>query len=60
MSEWRDISSAPRESKYILVWCPENRNHWIVNWMNGRWQTDGVRALYETPTHWMPLPSPPT
>lgn len=68
---WQPIETAPksksdagRDRQYVLVVYP--------GWMDGKpdpfvlmayqdslgWDT-GTWRLHETPTHWMPLPSPP-
>ncbi len=63
---WQPIETAPKTSRAILVWCPERRNTYVVTW----WSIDESRTswvhfggtsgeLYETPSHWMPLPEPP-
>lgn len=65
---WRSIDSAPRDGTRILVWpfwsdgLPAE-----VHWRNGltdrtrRWeQVGGLHPTGVEPTHWMPLPPPPT
>lgn len=63
MRKWRLISTAPRNTHSILVWCPERMNTYIVYWThsNSTWTHFGSlgRTLTEEPTHWMPLPEPP-
>lgn len=64
---WRDIASAPKDRSAILVFCPEsgrdNDKIRLVYRFDGetkfRIYASGGRWLTETPTHWMPLPSPP-
>lgn len=62
MRKWMPISTAPRDGTSVLVYgprrdggtyidvCPYYMNEWTVIWMDN----------YEEPTHWMPLPEPPT
>ena len=60
---WRDIATAPKDSKARLVWCPERKNIYAVTWLVKKgWVVFGGRLLTEDeqPTHWMPLPPPPT
>jgi hypothetical protein len=71
--QWRDIATAPRDSKARLVWVPENRCMFVVTWRDGDsfsedeicrpagWYIFGghQNLLSGTPTHWMPLPPPP-
>lgn len=64
MTDWRDISSAPRTSKAILLWCPERQNIYEACWdhrYEGGWILfGGGNLLTQEPTHWMHLPAPPT
>lgn len=75
MSEWKPISSAPKDGTHILV--TDNRYfgfgyingvaaHWsaVVHW----WSNPGEEGWYLSSgncddqmdvTHWMPLPDPP-
>ena len=60
MSEWQPIETAPKDRTDIMIGA----------WHNGVWQQcmsfympeyklfNG--KLEQTPTHWMPLPDPPT
>jgi len=64
MSEWKDISTAPKDGSVVLGWWPsmahtggymqsvkfdDFRQAWLVYW-----------DLSEVPvTYWMPLPPPP-
>lgn len=66
---WRHIADAPRDGSQILLFFPETRIHEALVaegffdtlfdkvWMLSR----GSAALDgRTPTHWAPLPEPPT
>lgn len=66
MSEWRDISTAPKDGTRILTLCEGAACPIMVgNWLDrdpgdddcytGSWRDDG-----DEPTHRMPLPEPPT
>lgn len=63
LTEWRDIASAPKTTRAILVHCPERQNTYAVSWddLQGCWAYFGGshRELMEEPTKWMPLPLPP-
>lgn len=56
--EWQDISTAPKDTTAVLVWtargavvASKNRHSW--------WSTKP--GLYScAPTHWQPLPAPPS
>lgn len=68
---WRDIASAPKDGRYIIAGC-FNRDEllWVKH---SRWVEDGDSVDYVCgwtngnteddacfPTHWQPLPAPPT
>ena len=59
---WQPIETAPKSSKAILVHCGDRRNTYTVTWFRlyEGWAILGGGALNEKPTHWMPLPAPPT
>lgn len=66
--EWQSIETAPQTSKSIMVYCSERQNTYIVTWGQcggflGKycWKIfSGNCDLLEIPTHWMPIPKPPT
>jgi len=68
--EWRDIKSAPRDGTEILVYWPYWRaDRATIAWFEsfGGWMGDcclsefhEVASPDRQPTHWMPLPLPPT
>ena len=68
MSEWRDIETAPTEEEtVVLLYCSCNDGGWftqIVVERRGDWWIEvcygDLLPGYFTPTHWMPLPPPPT
>jgi len=54
---WQPIGTAPND-RYILVYEPElNLVSIATQGKDGRWWDDGNLCH---PTHWMPLPPPPT
>lgn len=64
MSEWRDIESAPKDGGLILVAEPPFAvsavwRHIYQAWMTPTEGTGWVKVIAR-PTHWMPLPDPPT
>lgn len=61
MSEWRDIASAPKDGTAVLLLSPKWRNPSVGWWLEtfGGWHSfPGSYGM--KPTHWMPLPLPPT
>jgi hypothetical protein len=71
MSDWQPIEIAPRDGRELLVYWP----YWQINractaYFDGRFGGwNGPECLSVThevvfperqPTHWMPLPNPPT
>lgn len=64
-SGWRPIETAPRDGSDVLTWWDGKRR---IAWSydrKGPWLTAGDAwnmdcAEYTQPTHWMPLPAPPT
>lgn len=67
MGEWRPIETAPREGETRIMLARPNIKPFIGFWSNwNHWWTDGaVDASRDhipccIPTHWMPLPPPPS
>jgi len=65
-SEWLDISSAPKDGTYVLLYQPDTLIPDIVvcAWEDDWWQCcDGKNPELplrgHSPTHWIPLPAPP-
>ncbi|MBY3073424.1 DUF551 domain-containing protein [Rhizobium laguerreae] len=63
MSEWQDISTAPRNYKPIWACNPQKGHEGIVVHNGSEWELlshDGFpMGVGFYPTHWMPLPAPP-
>lgn len=74
MSGWRYIETAPRDDTLVLLgggefFC-EARSCWLMGpmvagWLEGQWLIGAVESgyvglSYNTPTHWMPLPTSPS
>lgn len=68
-SEWKPIAEAPRDGTRVLY---SGATDGIIRWVTmGRWVEDAgwyeintdptdARSDEDYPTHWMPLPAPPT
>lgn len=61
---WRPIETAPRDG--TVIWLANEHSLRVGAWISGRW-ADWVRAelggtcdLHFTPTHWAPVPTPPS
>ena len=62
MSDWKPIATAPKSAKRILVYNPMV-GVYSSNLEDGEyplrfWDYEGI--WFPKPTHWMPLPEPPT
>lgn len=65
MTQWQTMETAPRNQGDLLLFTkwrmtpdypvPDFDAIQIGTWLEGQWQTEKIG----TPTHWMPLPSPP-
>lgn len=58
--EWRDIATAPKDGTMIDVHMPGVGRVTDVFWAWTLWHRDGDDLPDLKPTHWMPLPQPPT
>jgi len=66
MSEWQDISTAPKKGinqfRVILLSRAGQKESMPCYWDGENWKCASVFGndlIYVHPTHWMPLPSPP-
>ena len=63
MSEWLQIDSAPKDGTPIIGYQRHDNKAWsvaVIEW-DECWTVCAV-SYYDvdwTPTHWMPLPTPP-
>lgn len=66
---WQPIETAPRDGTPILCFRPDALGHGfsdqsgidVLWWEDGSWTYDGDgRISIDPPTHWMPLPAPPS
>jgi hypothetical protein len=64
MSEWQPIETAPKDGRMILVWRDSGVHlmRWKAIGEHGFWDEWHVKLkhLSSHPTHWMPLPDPPS
>lgn len=68
MSDWQPIETAPRDGTTVLAGAQGRDGHlWHplpLRFLDGRWRADfaegGWRSIDPQPTHWMPLPEPPS
>lgn len=68
-SGWRPIETAPKDGSLVDLWVGGHRVpdcHWTgVIWYSPHWKYDCGAEIDPArgdpdPTHWMPLPDPPT
>jgi len=59
---WQPIATAPKDGTPVLLWWPHWSRQAIVGWVDkfGRWASEIALSEGTDPTHWMPLPVPPT
>lgn len=67
--DWQPIDTAP-EGKRVLLWFPwkdrlavgefklNNYQHPAPDWTSD--DGEALTLMFDPPTHWMPLPQPPT
>ena len=66
MSDWQPIETAPKDGGRILLYVPPygpSCGHYRESgWGRGtsNWYAASVLNKEAEPTHWMPLPAPPT
>lgn len=66
MSNWQPIETAPRDAFLLLLYNEQEgvcAGYWDICERPPRWiqvETQGITSAYMNPTHWMPLPDPPT
>lgn len=72
MSEWQPIETAPKDGRLIVVhgiepgeygYTEDRPNTTVARWAYGGWQPTRGGGRYDhgiRPTHWMPLPEPPS
>lgn len=65
LNTWQPIETAPKDMTWILLYGYGNgtHTHTVGAWNSDRdiWQVDKCGNVYmPDPTHWMPLPKPPT
>ena len=64
--EWRDIATAPRDGTWFWAYWPVAAEHdqqrvtqWLDDAEESRWVDSADFCDWISPTHWMPLPTPP-
>ena len=62
--DWQPIETAPRNGEVVLVYAPNWRGGLIyaASEQYGYWTSNACvdDHFWEEPTHWMPLPDPPS
>ncbi len=57
MNSWQPIKTAPKDGTRILVVGSESNQVRVDLWKQKLWW---LSRQSDQPTHWMPLPAPPT
>lgn len=55
--QWQPIETAPKDGTRILLWDGYMMYTGSKGLRTGGWHSNGERVV---PTHWQPLPAPPT
>jgi hypothetical protein len=55
---WRDIETAPKDGKDVLLANDEGLH--VGWWSMNEWRYKNFYVSIKSPTHWQPLPEPPT
>jgi hypothetical protein len=58
LATWQAAETVPTD-EYVLAWCPVWQSIEVVSFSEGRWWDRDSHTIWDTPTHWQPLPSPP-
>lgn len=62
--EWQPITTAPKDGTAVLGWSPSWLRLLTIWWDDNPkcrcWIGGGYMQRTLPPTHWMPLPAPPT
>jgi hypothetical protein len=61
--DWLPIATAPKDGTEVLLWWPYwSRTPTPGHWKHTAWVADRALSIADTPgpTHWQPLPAPPT
>jgi len=56
---WKPISTAPKDGTEILGYWARSKVYGLTEWRGDGW-IDEEGDPVSDPTHWMPLPEPPT
>lgn len=67
MSEWQDISTAPKDGTKVLLYSKDDESeiievcYWIEEGIYDEpgWFCSDEEFCFVHPTHWMPIPDPP-
>jgi hypothetical protein len=59
MNNWQPIASAPKDETRVLLAKVGNPSLHTAFWRGGIWNCGGG-FYFNSPTHWMPLPNPPS
>lgn len=60
MSEWQDISTAPKQRTRVLVCTAGHPKSTRESYYGDRAKRWIANLYFPQPTHWMPLPAPPS
>ena len=56
--EWQPIETAPKDGTRVLIFSVDEVV--VAHYEGDMWCENEYDNLWHNPTHWMPLPEPPT
>ena len=60
MTGWQPIETAPKDGNHVIAFWPGYKRPCIMWWNKADQAFESESDRNEAPTHWMPLPHPPS
>lgn len=59
MTDWQDISTAPKDGTRVIMWGPGWDGPQTHQWATPARAREEMKYWTDPPTHWVALPEPP-